>query len=61
MASMGPVRVDIIPKLQGVIEALDTLGQAFQDVADALLVARDTLTELQDQDDQAEAPPAPDA
>jgi len=50
MASPLPttVRVTILPKLTATIEALDVLSQAFQDIADALLVARDTLQDVED-------------
>jgi hypothetical protein len=60
MASPLPatVRVTILPKLTATIEALDVLSQAFQDIADALLVARDTLQDVED-DDAEDVPDRP--
>jgi hypothetical protein len=57
MASPLPatVRVAILPKLTATIEALDVLSQAFQDIADALLVARDTLRNVEDDDGDGES------
>jgi len=57
MASPLPatVRVTILPKLTALIEALDVLSAAFQDISDSLLVARDTLQDVED--DSAEDQP----
>jgi hypothetical protein len=42
------VQLTVLPKLGAVVDALGVLAQAFQDIADALLLARDTLDDVAD-------------